>query len=60
MPIDSNLSPTINAYLEIIERLTSWHNGFDSMSPEHKMFEKEVEYYLNLIREEINQHKGNA
>ena len=41
--------------MQIINELTRWHEGFDSCSPEHKMFEAEVRYYFDLIRQKIAQ-----
>jgi len=53
MPTETNLPTKVHLYLEIIERLTNWHDGFDSNSPEHGIFEMEVRYYLALIRKEL-------
>ena len=54
MPTDTNLPVMVHLYLELIEKLTTWHDNFDSSSPEHKIFETEVRYYLDLIRGEMS------
>ena len=57
MPIDTHLPYKVLLYLEIIDRLTRWHDGFDSNSPEHKIFESEIEHYLDAIRKELAEVK---
>lgn len=58
MPTESSLSDKILLYFEVINRLTIWHEGFDSLSPEHKIFEDEVKYYLEQIRQETKLQKS--
>lgn len=41
-------------YLKVIDELLDFADGLDSVTNEAKMFNKEIEYYLALIRVEID------
>ena len=53
MPTDTNLPVMVHLYFETMNKLNDFHSEFDSSSPEHKIFEEEIKYYLGLIRQEL-------
>jgi hypothetical protein len=57
MPTETNLPTMVTLYFEVLNKLNDYHSDFDSSSPEHKIFEAEIRYYLNMIRLELNLEK---
>jgi hypothetical protein len=55
MPIDLTLPTIIDFYFSIIEKLSTLYGNCDSSSNEAKAFETEINYYLDLIRQEMVQ-----
>jgi len=53
MPIDYTIPSTVENYLKIIEQLSELTKGHDSLAKESAIFQDEIKYYLNLIREEM-------
>jgi hypothetical protein len=53
MPIETNLPEMVHIYLELINKITHQMTGFDSCTPETKIFMIEVEYYFTMIRQEM-------
>lgn len=54
MPIDLTIPTMVDIYILIIEKLSKLSSEHDSISEEAKILKIEIQYYLKLIREEMD------